>query len=576
MILGQDQAMLFPTMDLYDSGMMQMYANAVQREYERGLNDQKEFIAKYGDFISPIASDVEYWNANTMDPLADTIDKMRAAGIDPTRSPEARAILSRQMMNLPYAKLAEMKQSAKAAEQYMKTRAEMQAKGLWNPELEKQALGGRTLETWNTDKYGMWTRTSPVEYKDLNNWTSHIFDNMELSYDPEESKKYPGFMAYTKNKDTMQQILDTQLPGLLSSDLGKFYLQKAKDQIRVTNPNLSSSEVEQQALSQLRGDIINANWERSQVKLETDPYEQMRVQNQYAESLARVQGQYKGRGGKGSGSDSDDYNYIDGLTARGISNVTGDDPLNEIYAADKMVASQYTFGQQHSTPNVKKGPHQAFKERAGAYLNQYCIRESKSQFTNAIGGRPKISGTDRMYLEQDDVNKLYSTESLVTNTYGYTNKPLYTNRSNINVVQPVSTTASGIKNVKTELIPGERVYTALFKDGKVKQFWEVYVQEHDTKGGALNLEQFWYLLPNESEQTIGLPKLNEFHTNKKTGKVTVKPNSKGQRRDRPKTGYNQKNKGIVETSTISTNSRHKVTKNGYSQSGAYADESISE
>lgn len=109
MILGQDQAMLFPTMDLYDSGMMQMYANAVQKEYERGLNDQKEFIAKYGDFISPIASDVEYWNANTMDPLADTIDKMRAAGIDPTRSPEARAILSRQMMNLPYAKLAEMK-----------------------------------------------------------------------------------------------------------------------------------------------------------------------------------------------------------------------------------------------------------------------------------------------------------------------------------------------------------------------------------------------------------------------------------------------------------------------------------
>jgi hypothetical protein len=29
MILGQDQAMMFPTMDLYDSGMMKLYADAL-------------------------------------------------------------------------------------------------------------------------------------------------------------------------------------------------------------------------------------------------------------------------------------------------------------------------------------------------------------------------------------------------------------------------------------------------------------------------------------------------------------------------------------------------------------------
>lgn len=214
MILGQDQAVLFPTMDLYDSGMMQMYANAVQKEYERGLNDQKEFIAKYGDFISPIASDVEYWNANTMDPLADTIDKMRAAGIDPTRSPEARAILSRQMMNLPYAKLAEMKQSAKAAEQYMKMRAEMQAKGLWNPDYERFILGGRTLENWDTARDGMWTRTSPEEYQDLNTKTKPWYDQMEKGYIRTDGD---GYEWWGNTEDDVRKVAKEHLPDLTSN-----------------------------------------------------------------------------------------------------------------------------------------------------------------------------------------------------------------------------------------------------------------------------------------------------------------------------------------------------------------------
>jgi hypothetical protein len=53
------------------------------------------------------------------------VDDMIAHGIDPTRSPEARAILSRRMSTIPYAKLAEMKQSAENAKLYLKNRAEM-------------------------------------------------------------------------------------------------------------------------------------------------------------------------------------------------------------------------------------------------------------------------------------------------------------------------------------------------------------------------------------------------------------------------------------------------------------------
>lgn len=58
----------------------------------------------------------------------------------------------------------------------------MQAKGLWNPDYERFILGGRTLENWDTARDGMWTRTSPEEYQDLNEYTGHIFDKMQDEY----------------------------------------------------------------------------------------------------------------------------------------------------------------------------------------------------------------------------------------------------------------------------------------------------------------------------------------------------------------------------------------------------------
>lgn len=213
MILGQDQAMMFPTMDLYDSGMMKLYADALQKEYERGLTEQKEFMAKYGDFTSPIARDVEAWNQSTMEPISQMVDDMLAHGIDPTRSPEARAILSRRMSTIPYAKLAEMKQSAENAKVYLKTRAEMQAKGLWNPDFENFILGGKTLENWDTSKNGMWTRLAPESYQDLNSATKGWYDAMKPGY----LYTKDGYDWIGNSEDDVRSVARQHLPDLTSN-----------------------------------------------------------------------------------------------------------------------------------------------------------------------------------------------------------------------------------------------------------------------------------------------------------------------------------------------------------------------
>ena len=104
-------------------------------------------------------------------------------GIDPVRSAEGRAAISQFINTLPIGDIAKLKESAEAAREYQKNKAVLQSKGLWNPELERQIMGGQTMEDWDTLGGGqVFTRTSPAEYKDLNQYTSHIFDALDDSY----------------------------------------------------------------------------------------------------------------------------------------------------------------------------------------------------------------------------------------------------------------------------------------------------------------------------------------------------------------------------------------------------------
>ena len=140
MIYGQDEPVALPVMDLYDTGMMQMYVNAARDQYLQARDDQKEFLKTYGDFLSPIQNDMNYWYNNTINPVNKMMNEAAERGIDLTRSIEGRALLARTLNNLPYAELAKVRQSAKDADQYLKNRAELEAKGLWSPEYENWIL----------------------------------------------------------------------------------------------------------------------------------------------------------------------------------------------------------------------------------------------------------------------------------------------------------------------------------------------------------------------------------------------------------------------------------------------------
>ena len=256
MIYGQEQAAIYPVADLYDTGVMNMYINAIRGEYERGIKQQEEFISKYGDFISPFQKDVENWDKLTMDPFIEAYNYLEKNGIDPLRSQEGRAVMSNIMRKVPREKLSQLRQSAAAGQEYLKNLGEMQAKGLYNPEFEQFLLGNRTFADQDTLLQGMWSRTSPTEYRGLRTLTDPWFKNRTPKY------KYTkdGYDYFGYDVDDMKQVANTQIDAFLANDYGKFYYDRA---LRLAQSTRSPLETDDQVVNRakdiLMNDIISAN-----------------------------------------------------------------------------------------------------------------------------------------------------------------------------------------------------------------------------------------------------------------------------------------------------------------------------
>ena len=267
MIYGKDVALEYPTKDLYDSNIMLQAINAARYDYQTGQDQIKEFNKLYGDFISPIQSDVDYWNRTTIEPVRDALNAMYQQGIDPTRSAEGRALIAQIINNVPTAELNKRRASAKNAEEYLKNRAALQRAGKYNPDYEQFTLDGKSLETWNTDVDGPWMRTSPMEYQTLHDFVDPSLDNIKpynLSKDEVENefgRQYdPRYEYLGVAPSRLEKSLRTNLPGLAANPLYDYYRDQAKKDWMRLNPGQTPTDA--QILDQFVKNSIIADYER--------------------------------------------------------------------------------------------------------------------------------------------------------------------------------------------------------------------------------------------------------------------------------------------------------------------------
>ena len=66
MIYAGELGIQYPVKDLYDKTLMQMSIAAAKDMYEKGQKRLEDFNAKYGDFMSPIAKDMEWYDKNVI------------------------------------------------------------------------------------------------------------------------------------------------------------------------------------------------------------------------------------------------------------------------------------------------------------------------------------------------------------------------------------------------------------------------------------------------------------------------------------------------------------------------------
>lgn len=350
--LGLEKPVEYGAQQIFDPTMANMvlqtqkqYNDAARQEFYRGLQDIKDFQKEYGDFITPILADQDWYNKNVTGKVRDFINSAYERGIDLTRSPEGRAAITQLINSIPVGEVAKLRTSAKNAEEYLKNRGKLEAAGLYNPDLEERYLK-YNLANWDTinnDK--IWTRTSPTEMKTLkevteswyNNRTPEILnqadvESFNMKYDPRYN--YTGFAD--------RHLLDIaagETPGWRGSLYADYYRDLAEQKVAAKGFPYTKDDVERQ----LQQDIATANREYRSIKRDADDFAKLDQQHRNAVALENLRHKndmalqgLKNAGKSGSGQD---------LTPEAL----GPDTSLATDAANKYITNKQSHFAQYAT-----------------------------------------------------------------------------------------------------------------------------------------------------------------------------------------------------------------------------------
>lgn len=273
--LGQEQPVVYSMDEIFNPTTMNMvlqaqqnYVNAMREDYMQGVKDMKDFAKQYGDFYSPFAKDNANWDRLTNGVIREAMSKY---GPDMLRSPEGRAEIQRIIASVPYGELAQLKMGAEAGKQYLKNRAELQARRKYNKDYENyqlQQLGLPDFEHYDTLNNGIWTRTSPEEYKTLTELTDPIYEGMKAS----DKGNKGGYRYKGIDENDLLNIAKDRAQYLKNDPLGGYYYNVVKDRVRNNNPNLTKDQLNALADQEFMKDVAHSQAKRKYNEKETDEF----------------------------------------------------------------------------------------------------------------------------------------------------------------------------------------------------------------------------------------------------------------------------------------------------------------
>ena len=433
MIYAYDSAIQLPVRDIYDTQLMMASINAARDMYERGQKQMEDFYKSYGDFFSPIASDMDWYDTNVTGAARNFINEMYKNGVDPLRSAEGRSLVQQFVNNIPVGEINKRKQAAAAAQEYIKARGQLEAKGLWNPDYESYLLGGRSLETWDTSRDGLWTRTSPGEFSDLNAATTAWFNQLEPSY----LRTQDGYDYIGISPDAIQKVMTSQIPGFIDSNLGGYHYELARRQL-VAQGNTNPTQAE--IVNQLRNNIQAANSEvlretrtmnpEYKMNLELEQYKKKAAIDDYYDKLKEDRKAARAAAATSTATGGEDvagHNWDQQLYASVISNITGNTtPWYRMTADDYNLADITARMNAHSWAtdviNPRKYNNEAYRDQ---FMQRYTIQvDPQTLIKRSPRNTNGLVDPNQFHPSSVDIDKLISMDDLLRNTEGFDSKKL--------------------------------------------------------------------------------------------------------------------------------------------------------
>lgn len=289
MIYRYDEPVDMPVPELYDTGLMGTYINAVKQQYDEGVKRLDDFTSKYGDFTSPFAKDVENWDKLTRDRMNNVIADLESRGIDPYRSQEGRAALAKAIRETPIGSLNKLQQSAKMGQEYQEAIQKLRLTDKYDPGFEQYLLeksGIGDFKEYDTLSQGKsWDRVAPGVYQTLGKAVDNWYEGLK----PTDKGKKNGYRYTGIDRNDLIDIAKPRAQAFSNTDIGGYYKKLIYDKIKAAHPEMSDEDLETATNAQFINDIADTQHKRLIMTPEADPYDMLAMKDKYdARSQARA------------------------------------------------------------------------------------------------------------------------------------------------------------------------------------------------------------------------------------------------------------------------------------------------
>ena len=260
--MGYETPVEMPSMGIYNTDLMKMYIAGVKDQYEKGQEEMKDFMKLYGDFYSPIAGDTQRYNDMTVGGARDMINQMLANGIDPYKSPEARAAISRYINSVPTGMLNAMKQNAENRKKYDEAVAQARLAGKLDPEYDAWALKQANLDNFSTigpnGEIRTWNRLAPDPKQEWATIAAPYLKEFEKTEILDSDR--PGYIKEGVSDENQKKGIEAVMNAAGNTPWMQYKLQQAYDRtplVDTTGAPLSEEQRRALAIQDVRRQVEN-------------------------------------------------------------------------------------------------------------------------------------------------------------------------------------------------------------------------------------------------------------------------------------------------------------------------------